>query len=205
MTWRSTYSRTAPTTTCTLSTILTDAAHGARRTAASMLASLLMGMVTACSGAAMPPERDNAAPAPEREEAGPVAGQDAIGSISQSLPTSAPAPGPKSSDSYAVSKVLGKRDRTLVDGKQVCEVTFVYAGREPENLFWEEPCADVDPQMMGRRELKELSRRERLDERQRKFIEAMPGDQLLYVGGGLSASVYPIDETGTSIEVTVAD
>jgi hypothetical protein len=101
--------------------------------------------------------------------------------------------------------VLGRSERTLVDGKRVCEVRFVYVGREAEEEFWEEPCADVDARMVSRGDLETLGRWERLDSFQQKFVGAMPAGTVLYIGGKFSASVYPIDETGTSIEVAVAD
>lgn len=126
-------------------------------------------------------------------------------STSDLHPTGAPAPAPATDDSQTASKVLGKRDRTIAGGKHVCDIDFVYAGREPENVFWEEPCRAVTAKMIGSADLKALGRWSRLDSFQRKFVDQMPGGRVLYIEGSLSASVYPIDETGNSIEVPVAD
>ncbi len=105
----------------------------------------------------------------------------------------------------AGSRVIGRQDRVVAGGKRVCVVDFVYAGRAPEDLFWEEPCAVVTAKMVDRRELEALDRWARLDADQQRFVERMPGGRVLYVAGRFSASVYPVDITGTSIEVTVAD
>jgi hypothetical protein len=118
--------------------------------------------------------------------------------------TGVPAPAPKEAVSEVASKVIGTKDRSLSDGK-VCEIDFVYAGREPENIFWEEPCPGVTAKMMGQSDLEQLGRWERLDEFERKFVEGMPGGKVLYVEGGTSASIYPIGTSGTTYEVPVAD
>lgn len=120
-------------------------------------------------------------------------------------PTGAPAPAPAADATQATSRVIGKQDRTIAGGKRVCAIDFVYAGREPEDVFWEEPCAEVTAKMVDRRELESLDRWSRLDSFQQKFVEQLPGGRVLYVEGGFSASVYPVDETGTSIEVAVTD
>lgn len=107
--------------------------------------------------------------------------------------------------SRALSRVIGKQDRTVAGGKRVCAIDFVYAGHAPEDLFRDEPCAAVTARMMDRRDLMALGRWDRLDRFQQAFVERMPGGRVLYVAGAFSASVYPVDETGTSIEVAVAD
>ena len=119
-------------------------------------------------------------------------------------PTGAPAPAPRADAAQTASRVIGTKDRTLSDGK-VCEVSFVYGGREPESIFCDEPCAGVTAKMMDRRELEQLGRWERLEDSDRTFVEGMPGGKVLYVGGAASASVYPVGTTGTSYEVSVAD
>lgn len=102
------------------------------------------------------------------------------------------------------SRVLGQ-NQLVLRGKPACEVRFVYAGRDPENLFWEEPCAAVTARMLTRRELEALGRWERLDDFARKFVTALPDGKVLYVEGGASASVYPVGTTGSAYEVPVAD
>lgn len=59
--------------------------------------------------------------------------------------------------------------------------------------------------MVSRSALDAPGRWGRLDQYQRRFVADMPGGQVLYVEGSFSASIYPVDETGTSIEVAVAD
>lgn len=108
-------------------------------------------------------------------------------------------------DSQTASKIIATRDRTIAGGKHVCDIDFAYAGREPEDVFWEEPCKAVTAKMIGSADLKASGRWSRLDSFQQKFVDQMPGGRVLYIEGSLSASVYPIDETGNSIEVPVAD
>lgn len=103
------------------------------------------------------------------------------------------------------TRVIGKRDRTIADGKHVCDVDFAYADREPEDLFWNEPCAAVTVTMVDRQALERSDRWNRLDAFQQKFVEQMPGGRVLQIEGSFSASIYPIDTTGTTIEVAVAD
>lgn len=102
------------------------------------------------------------------------------------------------------SRVIGKKDFAL-RGKPACEVDFVYAGRAPENLFWEEPCDAVTAKLMDRKELEALGRWGRLDDYAQKFVAALPGGRVLYVEGSFSASVYPVGTTGDTYEVPVAD
>lgn len=62
-----------------------------------------------------------------------AAGSKTRGTQSQDLrPTGAPAPAPKRSNQYAVSKVLGKKDQKMVDGATACYIDFVYAGEAPQ-------------------------------------------------------------------------
>lgn len=186
----------------------------AERGAMTMILAPLCLAITACSGAVMAPGKDQtasvsarnaAAAVSERREMTTATNKNFMNASEKARSTGAPAPAPKRSNAYAVSKILGKKDRTLAKGDRICEISFVYAGRGSENLFWDEPCAEVTAKMMEKRELEELGRWEKLDGFQRKFIAAMPDGKVLYVGGGFSASIYPVDETGTSIEVPVAD
>jgi hypothetical protein len=104
----------------------------------------------------------------------------------------------------AGSRVLGKHDITL-RGKPACRIDFAYAGHTAEDLFWEEPCAAVTAKMVTQADLTELGKWERLDAFARKFVGALPGGQVLYVEGSVSASIYPIGTTGSTYEVSVAD
>jgi len=119
--------------------------------------------------------------------------------------TGAPVPVPSSDAIQTASRVIAKHDRTIADGKRACDIDFVYAGREQEDVFWHEPCDKVTAKMVRQSDLETSGRWNRLDSFQQKFVEELPGGQVLYIEGSFSASVYPIDETGTSIEVAVAD
>lgn len=59
--------------------------------------------------------------------------------------------------------------------------------------------------MIGRAKLEELGWWDKLDDFARKYVTEMPGGLVLYVEGEFTASVFPVDETGTPYEVTVAD
>ncbi|QAY76506.1 hypothetical protein [Sphingosinicella sp. BN140058] len=104
----------------------------------------------------------------------------------------------------AGSHVLGKKELAL-RGKPACEIAFVYAGREPETLIWEEACPEITASMVDQAALERLGRWERLDDFARKFVAALPGGKVLQVEGSLSASVYPVGTTGSTYEVPVAD
>lgn len=190
---------TRPTTTCTSNTIRTEGTPRFRARSAVLGAAMAWSLALAgCSEAATAPETNTA------DTVVPAAVVTLVPVATEQRTTGVPAPAPKSSPDQTASRVISTTDRTLSDGK-VCDVAFVYAGREPENIFWEEPCAEVTAKMMGRAELERLGRWERLDSFERKFVEAMPGGKVLYVGGGASASIYPIGTGGTAYEVAVAD
>ena len=93
----------------------------------------------------------------------------------------------------------------MVDGKIACYIDFVYAGEEPQDTVWVEPCSKVTTGMIGRAKMESLGWWEKLDSFQRGFVEKMPGGQTLFVEGEFSAAIYPEDETGTAAEITVAD
>jgi hypothetical protein len=179
---------TAPTTGCTAMMTGFDRPHATgRRRAVRAAASLCLGIASACSGAAVPADTMMA------KAAGQAAAR-----------RSGPAAAPTKAGHRAASRVIGTTDRRLADGR-VCVVNFVYAGRAPESIFWEEPCAGVTARMMGRGELERLGRWARLDAFERRFVAGMPGGKVLYVEGGASASIYPIGAGGTTYEVAVAD
>jgi len=193
------------TTTCMSSMTLTDGGAGFRRLSVACLAPFLLLAQGACS-------------APDSVSASNLASSDASTNVisepvapstnaaaSDLHPTGAPAPAPSSDANQTASRVIGKHDRTLADGKRACDVDFVYAGREQEDVFWHEPCDKVTAKMVTQSDLEASGRWDRLDSFQQKFVEQMPGGQVLYIEGAFSASVYPVDETGTSIEVAVAD
>ena len=159
-------------------------------TTRTILAGLCLAATTACSGPGEATARD-------KEAAAPVAAAPAA--ATPAAPAVKPAP-----PAEAGSRVIGKKDFAL-RGKPACQVDFVYAGRDPENLFWEEPCQAVTARMMGQGELESLGKWERLDEFERKFVAALPGGKVLYIEGSFSASIYPVGTTGETYEVPVAD
>lgn len=223
MTFYSKPFRTRQTTICTLNMTRIDVPLVLRRMRlGGAAAALFCATLTGCSAAApLPTGNDTADLAASNMVSGQARARDvspadrdgpvplAKGTLDASgndlRPTGAPGPAPRGSDRYKVSQVLGKRDRTLQGGDQVCDINFVYAGRLSENVFWEEPCRTVTAMMMDRAQLERLNRWERLDEFQQKFVQQMPGGLVLYVGGEFSAAVYPYGTTGTVEEVAVAD
>ena len=175
-----------------------------RRTAGLTLA-LLSLTLAACSGSATVPEGNETVPTLQPTQS-PQPEGNAAGEAAQDLrATGAPAPAPKSSDQHAASKVLGKKDEKMVNGKIACYIDFVYAGEEPQQTIWIEPCAKVTTGMMARAEMEKLGWWEKLDESQRGYVEKMPGGLTLFVEGEVSAAIYPNDETGTTAEIFVAD
>ncbi|WP_315763264.1 hypothetical protein [Sphingomonas sp. Y38-1Y] len=149
------------------------------------LAALGLILAAACS-----PASEAQPPAPEPTRAAPA--------VVEASPTPSPTP------SEGASRVIGKTDMTL-RGKPACRVAFAYAGRPDEDLFWEEPCANVTAKLMTQADLESLGKWDRLDEFARKFIAARPDGKVLYVEGSFSASVYPIGTTGETYEVSVTD
>jgi len=104
-----------------------------------------------------------------------------------------------------VSKVIGEADVT-VHGKASCKIDFVYAGFEPEDLFWDgEACATVRAEMVDQTGLERLGKWQRLDDFERCHVNQLPGGKVLYVEGALTASIYPVGTTRLSYEVSVTD
>lgn len=164
----------------------------ARPVVTAALAAICLALTPGCSQASEPAER-NARTSPSS----PVS-TDAAGATRARGGAARPA-GVRNG-----SQVLAKTDFTL-RGKPACEVRFVYAGRNAEELFWEEPCPAVTTKMLTRRELEAIGKWNRLDGFARKFVNALPGGRVLYVEGSFSASVYPVGTAGTTYEVPVAD
>lgn len=103
------------------------------------------------------------------------------------------------------SRVIGKRDVTI-RGRPSCRIDFVYAGFEPEDLYWDgESCASVTAKLVDQGELRSLGKWQRLDDFAKRHISEMPGGEVLYVEGRFTASLYPVGTTRLSYEVRVAD
>ena len=176
------------------------------RGAAGLTLAILALVTAACPGPATAGERNDTANTVWTGADAPQPAIDTAAGTGQELrPTGAPAPAPRSSNAFATSKLLGKKDRKMVDGEIACYVDFVYAGEEPQQTVWGDPCAKVSAGMIGRTRMETLGWWEKLDAFQRGYVEKMPGGQVLYVEGEFSAAIYPKDETGTAIEITVAD
>jgi hypothetical protein len=104
-----------------------------------------------------------------------------------------------------VSRVIGKKTIQL-KGKSACKIDFVYAGHDPEDLFWDgEACDAVTTAMVNQADLEKLGQWEKLDAFTQKHISAMPGGKVLYIEGGFTASVYPMGTEQQSYEISVAD
>lgn len=162
-----------------------------------------------CSGAAKVPEQGgtatvagaSVAPSPVRTAAPPAAHVDLAPAGARAAPR-----GSIGRTATAGSRVLSKKDIMLrVERKRVCEIRFVYGTTAPDTVLWEEPCAKVTAKMIDRRELEALGKWDRLDDFERKFVAALPGGRVLYVGGEFTASIYPIGTTNDTYEVPISD
>lgn len=173
-----------------------DGSHGMKtRRALSTIAAICLAATAGCSQAGEAPKRtEDASPTSLVSTAGSPA-EDTVAVERRAVPATG---------NEAGSRVLGEKDFTL-RGVPACEVRFAYAGRDAETLFWEEPCAAVTAKMVTRPELEALGKWGRLDGFARKFVDALPGGKVLYVEGGVSASVYPVGTNGSTYEVPVAD
>ena len=97
-----------------------------------------------------------------------------IATINDLHPTGAPAPAPSTDANQTTSRVIGKHDRTLTDGKRACDVDFVCASREQEDVFWHESCNKVTAKMVTQSDLEASRRWDRLNSFQQKFAGQMP-------------------------------
>lgn len=169
------------------------------RFAISTLAAVCVALTPGCSQAGEPAERTA-----EVRPASPVPAETATARAAPGESADAGQGAARTAGDQAGSRVLGKREFTL-RGEPACEIRFIYAGREAEDLFWEEPCAAVTAKMLTQPELEALGKWDRMDGFAKKFVNALPGAKVLYVEGGFSASVYPVGTTGSAYEVPVAD
>lgn len=104
-----------------------------------------------------------------------------------------------------VSRVIAKTDVTEA-GKPTCKIDFVYAGSDPEDLYWDgEKCSNVRARLVDQAELQKLRKWERLQPIEKRFVTAMPGGKVLYVESGPTASIYPVGTTNMSYEISVGD
>lgn len=166
------------------------------RGAIAAVAATCIALTAGCSRAAEAPTQNHSVASANTASANETVAAENVAAGSQNAVSAA--------GEETGSRVLGERDFTL-RGAPACEIRFVYAGRQAENLFREEPCTAVSAQMMTQSELETLGKWERLDDPARRFVQALPGGRVLYVEGSFSASVYPIGTSGTTYEVAVAD
>ena len=163
-----------------------------------VLAGAILGSVVACSKSPAPQAKKTEAshPAP------------AVPAPSDRPPESAsgtPQPEASGVPAAVISRIIGKRDVT-VKGKLSCKIDFVYAGFEPEDLYWDgETCASVTAKLVDSAELQRLGKWQRLDDFEKRHVSEMPGGKVLYVEGRVTASLYPVGTTRLSYEVMVAD
>lgn len=116
-----------------------------------------------------------------------------------------PTPAKAETSAEEVSRIVGKADVT-VRGKPSCKIDFTYGGFEPEDLFWDgETCAKVTAMMVDQTDLERLGKWQRLDDFEKRHVNALPGGKVLYVEGAFTASIYPVGTTRLSYEVGVAD
>jgi hypothetical protein len=63
-----------------------------------------------------------------------------------------------------------------------CKIDFVYAGFEPEDLFWDgEACATVRAEIVDQTGLERLGKWQRLDDFELRHMNQLPGGKVLYV------------------------
>jgi hypothetical protein len=125
--------------------------------------------------------------------------------------TGAPAqPLPDAGDVAATSRIIGKEELARKfparADKIGCFITFAYAGEQPETLIWDdEPCTALTTTFMSPAELKQSNDWDQLDSGDQQTIMALPGQQVLYVGGEFTASIYPLGGNHLTYEVVVSD
>jgi hypothetical protein len=125
--------------------------------------------------------------------------------------TGAPArPLADAGDVAATSRIIGKEElarKFPARGDKIgCFITFAYAGEQPETLIWDdEPCTALTAMFMSPADLKQSKDWERLDSGDQQTITALPGQQVLYVGGEFTASIYPLGGNHLTYEVVVSD
>lgn len=162
-----------------------------------VLAGAILGWVVGCSNTPVSQDENSAtqsAPVGPRPADQPP---EAARSMPRQESISVPAAG--------LSRIIGKRDVTI-RGRPSCRIDFVYAGFEPEDLYWDgESCASVTAKLVDQGELRRLGKWQRLDDFAKRHISEMPGGKVLYVEGRFTASLYPVGTTRLSYEVRVAD
>lgn len=149
------------------------------------------------------------APTPEASEAArsKLARSEPQPAVSQQAPLATAPESEKSRQqpALAMSRVISMTDVT-VSKSDSCKIDFVYAGFEPEDLFWDgEICDKVTAELVDQAKLERLGKWQRLDEFEKRHVSKLPGGKVLYVGGQFTASIYPVGTTRLSYEVQLAD
>lgn len=164
----------------------------------SAVAVMLLWLPTGCTKAPPPPAEETA-----RQEAVKI--EPKAAKPLASIATTASAPTKFNEPAQVKSAIIRKAD-VLAGGKPACKIDFVYEGFEPEDLYWDdESCANVQASLVDQAELQRLGKWKRLDEFERRNVNALPGGKVLYVEGKFTASIYPVGTTRLSYEVSVAD
>jgi hypothetical protein len=183
--------------TSTSSSTLPDRANRMVRRAG--LAGFMLAVLAGCGNApASGSESEAAVASPAQEAAEP--GQ-----------TGAPArPLPGEGDVAATSRIIGKEElarKFPARGDKIgCFITFAYAGEQPETLIWDdEPCTALTAKFMTPADLKQSHDWDLLDSGDQQTIIALPDQQVLYVGGEFTASIYPLGDNHLTYEVVVSD
>lgn len=104
----------------------------------------------------------------------------------------------------AESVIADRRDDT-VSGHAACAFNVRYKGAINQPVVWNgQPCRNVNALFMGIGKLKELGRYDSLAEEVRDDI-ARSGGRALYIEGGATASLYPLNSAGRIYRVPLAD
>lgn len=127
---------------------------------------------------------------------GPASGADAPADLSLTIDEP-----PVETDASAI---VSRRDET-VSGKPACAFEVRYKGAVDQPVVWNgEPCREVTALFVDRAKLAELGRYDALPEEVRDDIARSDG-RALYVEGGFSSSLYPLNSAGRIYAQPLAD
>lgn len=99
-----------------------------------------------------------------------------------------------------------EREDIMVNGRPSCALTMRYSGAQDQPVTWTgEPCADITIAMLDKGKLAALNRFDRLPAETRDDLARTEGGKALYIEGGASASLYPLNSAGRVYEVPLAD
>ncbi|MCX7282683.1 MAG: hypothetical protein NTX28_01340 [Novosphingobium sp.] len=151
------------------------------------------------------------APSPTEPAASATAEPASVASVAASGAadaTAASASLPATIDDPAVATdrpvIVARRDEPY-QGKPICVIEVRYPGAVDQPVYWsDEACADVTAAFVDEKRLAGLLGARTLSEETRDDI-ARTGGTVLYVEGGASSSLYPLNSAGRVYPVPLAD